>query len=84
MIKDIQHLSYADRLKRLNLYSLVRKRKRGDLIEVFKILNNLENIDEEILFNRSSTTNLRGHDFKVIPRSCVADTFFRPGHKQLE
>jgi len=82
MIKDIQHLSYEDRLKKLNLYFLVRRRKRGDLIVVFKSLNNLEYIDEEIIFNRSLTTNLRGHDcklFKVIPRSCVAETFFQSG-----
>jgi len=33
-------------------------------MEVLKILNHLENIDEEILFNRSST-NLCGHDSKL-------------------
>jgi len=67
MVKDVQHLSYEDRLKKLNLYCLARRRKREDLIEieVFKIFNNLENIHEENLFNRSSTTNLRGHNCKL-------------------
>jgi len=51
MVKDVQHLCYEDRLKKLNLYSLAKRRKR-DLIEVFNILSNLENIDEEIIFNR--------------------------------
>jgi len=34
MVKDVQHLSYEDRLKKLNLYNLVRRRRRGDPIEV--------------------------------------------------
>jgi len=87
MVTDVQHLSYEDRLKKLNLYSLVRRRKRGDLIEVFKILNNLEYIDEEILFIRSSTTNLREHNCKLFKsyskKLCFADIFFTAGHKQL-
>ena len=45
MVKEIHHSSYEDRLKKLNLYSLVRRRKRGDLIEVLKILKNREKID---------------------------------------
>ena len=36
MINGIRHLEYKDRLKRLQLHSLERRRLRGDLIEVFK------------------------------------------------
>ena len=65
-VHKTHNLSYKDRLKKLNSYSLVRGRKRRGLIQVFKILKNLENIDEEISFNRSSTTNLRGHYCKLL------------------
>ena len=34
MIQGLRNLSYKDRLKRLNLHSLERRRVRGDLIEV--------------------------------------------------
>jgi len=63
MIKDIQHLSYEDMLKKLSFHSLVKRR-----LKCTKVLNNLENIDEEILFNRSSTTNLRVHNFKLFKK----------------
>ena len=65
LVKNIRHLSYEERLKKLQLYSLVRRKKRGDLIEVFKILNKLEDTDEEIFFERSSTMSLRGHSLKL-------------------
>ena len=79
IVKGLAHLSYEDRLKSLSLYSLVRRRIRGDLIEVFKILNHLENIDEKIFFTRSSTNNLRGHTcklFKSFSKKLCRRTFF--------
>ena len=38
LIPSIRNLSYEERLKRLNLFSLSDRRTRGDLIETFKIL----------------------------------------------
>jgi hypothetical protein len=35
------------------------------MIKVFKITNNLENVDEKLFFERSLTTNLRGHSYKL-------------------
>ena len=45
MVKEIHHLSYEETKFILSC----EKKEKADLIEVFKILNNLENIDEEIL-----------------------------------
>ena len=36
MIQGLRNLPYKDRLKRLNLHSLERRRARGYMIEVFK------------------------------------------------
>ena len=44
--------------------TLETRRLRGDLIQVYKILNEFEAIDCLLLFN-ASETNLRGHGLKL-------------------
>ncbi len=67
------HLSYADRLRKLELPTLSYRRIRGDLIETYKMLSG-EDYDGEVAnflqLNQSSTTNLRGHSKKLfLPRA---------------
>ena len=50
MVKGLKSLPYETRLKRLGMYSLERRRLRGDLIEVFKILSGKERIDPSTFF----------------------------------
>ena len=70
MVHGLKDLKYEDRLKRFGVYSLQRRRFRGDLIETFKILTGKECIDKRQFFSLSVTTNLRGHDQKLFtPRS---------------
>jgi len=38
---------------------------RGDLTEVFKILKEYENIDQEVMFFDMSQSRLRGHSLKL-------------------
>ena len=45
MMSDIGHLSYEDKLKRLNIQSLESRRQRGDLIQTFKYLNHINDVD---------------------------------------
>ena len=39
LIPGLKHLSYPERLKELNLPTLIYRRHRGDMIEMYKILN---------------------------------------------
>ena len=65
MVRSLRHLPYEERLARLNLFSLRRRRLRGDLIETFKIIKQIDKIDHQYFFKRSHTMELRGHAFKL-------------------
>ena len=41
MVPELKELSYTERLTKLNLFSLDYRRKRGDMIQLFKILNGI-------------------------------------------
>ena len=54
LIPSIRHLGYVRRLERLNLYLLEKRRLRGQLIETFKMLKGVNNIDYRHLFTFSN------------------------------
>ena len=63
---QLKSLSYAERLEKLGLTTLEKRRERGDLIETYKILNNYYDCPElSDLFTRNSNTRTRGHNFKL-------------------
>ena len=62
MIQGLRNLSYRERLKRLNLHSLERKRARVDLIEVYKWVKGLNegDINKILIFSRQDRTRNNG------------------------
>jgi len=54
------------RLEILGLISLEKRRLRGDLIEIFKILTDRENVDKHQFFTPSTCSHLRGHSLKLL------------------
>ena len=65
LVSQCKGLTYFNRLKFLNLPILKYRRLRGDMIEIFKMLNG--NYDVDIIPNltRGDETRTRGHGFKL-------------------
>uniref|UniRef100_K7GG65 Reverse transcriptase domain-containing protein n=1 Tax=Pelodiscus sinensis TaxID=13735 RepID=K7GG65_PELSI len=66
MIRGLERVPYKKRLKRLGLFSLEKRRLRGDMIEVYKIMNGVERADKEKLFISSLYRRTRGHQMKLM------------------
>ncbi len=66
MIWECKGKSYLERLKILHLTTIETRMLRADLLEVFKILNGMENVEEKDFFERSSRGGVsRGHGLKL-------------------
>ena len=52
LIPGQERLSYEERLKETGLYTLERRRLRGDMIEMCKIMKGGDKTSEDELFNR--------------------------------
>ncbi len=66
LVTGMRHLPYEERLQRLDLHSLQRRRLRDDLITAFKIFKGLLDIDPNLFFLPLARRGLRGHPFKVL------------------
>ena len=69
MIIDLRCESYTAKLKEIGLFSLEKRRTRGDLIEVFKIMKGLTQLNSAHFFSRNLNIT-RGHNFKLFKPQC--------------
>jgi len=69
LLPHIRQLHYEDRLKILNLPSLVYRRVRGDMIEAYKFCHGLYTVDSGILVMANNSIT-RGHNLKLFRQTC--------------
>jgi ribonuclease P/MRP protein subunit RPP40 len=60
MILGYSEKSYEERLKLCKLLTLEQRRHRGDMIEVFKLLNGFDDVKFNNFFELDSNTRIRG------------------------
>ena len=70
-VTGLRDLDYEERLKELKLPSLVYRRLRGDLIEVYKYTHNC--YDTRSIFEIQEDDRTRGNDFKIKKQGCRRD-----------
>ena len=70
LVKGLKNYDYKDRLIKLGLPTLLYRRKRADMLEVYKILNGFSNVDGETFFQLNKREGSRGHSLKlVVPKA---------------
>ena len=65
LLTKISHLSYKDRLIYLGLPSLEYRRRRAEMLQVFKILHNYDRVSTKDLLKLSNYSRTRGHNLKL-------------------
>ena len=72
MVPEIKNYDYANRLKKLALPSLSYRRKRGDMIEVYKYTHGLYKVSSPPVEMEEKTT--RGHNYYKLKKNRCSTT----------
>ncbi len=68
LVSNINHLPYNERLKTLGIPSLEYRRQRADMIQVYKIIEGIDKVEENHFFTRATYITTRGHSRKLFKK----------------
>ena len=66
MIPRLRNKPYEERLEELNLFSLSKRRLRGDLIEIFKMFKGFDNLNINDYLTVDRTHATRSNGYKIV------------------
>uniref|UniRef100_A0A803JG40 Reverse transcriptase domain-containing protein n=1 Tax=Xenopus tropicalis TaxID=8364 RepID=A0A803JG40_XENTR len=69
LVKGMEDLNYEVRLSRLGLFSLEKRRLRGDMITLYKYIRGDYRQLGDVLFSHKNNQRTRGHPFRLEERS---------------
>ena len=73
LLPGLKNKTYSARLKHLKLPTLKFRRIRGDLIELYKMINNIYDKDISLYINFAPCTRTRGSSKKIFAQHCKYD-----------
>ena len=65
ILPGYKELSYRERLRALQLPTLKYRRKRADMLQVWRIIHRKDDLDESNFFQRKEESRTRGHPLKL-------------------
>jgi len=88
LVAGLRKYSYPVRLQKIGTTSLVERRVRGDMIEVYKLLTGKEQVDHKQFFTLADMPyDLRGHEKKLAKGRSRLDSrkfFFHSGYSTVK
>ena len=74
LLPEVRELTYESRMRYLNLPSLKYRRFRGDLLQTFKIMNKIDDLNTSDFYSFSSECRTRCANEKVFINRCCTNT----------
>ena len=75
LVPGFQDVDYQERLRKLNLPSLEERRRRGDMIQLFKCVTGMDKVDKENFLELDMERRTRGRqELKLRLPVCTTDT----------
>ena len=65
LVPAFEQIPYEERLRQLKLPSLQYRKKRGDMIQTYKIMRGFDRIDPAVFFKFQPSQVTQGHRFKI-------------------
>ena len=75
MVPELADMTYEERLRAMGLPTLEKRRERGDLIQAYKLVRGIDEVDNEklVLQEEAATGPMRSHSMKLKIGRCVKD-----------